>query len=199
MKRSVSTTSARSSGIASKMRVMMTAPFQALSRTTRGHQRDIRHGLSTPGCLFCEQNRPDLNNIFMENETCFARFDNFPATEGHAEIIPKRHVVSFFELSQREVSDAYALLVRAKTRLQEEHDPDGYTIGINEGRAAGRTVDHLHIHLIPRSFGDVRDPRGGIRQVVPNFTPDDWMAHDAAPIDLRSPAAETVAGPQQRH
>lgn len=116
----------------------------------------------------------------VENRTCYVRYDNFPAAEGHVEIVPKRHVESFFELTREEVMDVYDLLVQARDTVAEKFAPDGYTIGVNEGRAAGRTVDHLHIHLVPRTFGDVEDPRGGIRQVVPNCNPDSWYPNPAS-------------------
>lgn len=127
-------------------------------------------------CIFCLRHDPKLNRILCENNTFFARYDNYPAAAGHVEIVPKRHVVSLFELTDREVLEAYALLGEARSKLIKEHDtPDGYTIGVNEGRAAGQSVEHLHIHLIPRYFGDVKDPRGGIRQAAPNCDPDSWL------------------------
>lgn len=125
-------------------------------------------------CLFCRRDDPGLNRILAENGTCYTRYDNFPAADGHVEIVPKRHVESFFDLTPEEVVDAYDLLVQARDVVSQKYGPDGYTIGVNEGRAAGRTIDHLHIHLVPRIFGDVADPRGGIRQVVPNWNPDAW-------------------------
>jgi diadenosine tetraphosphate (Ap4A) HIT family hydrolase len=126
-------------------------------------------------CIFCLRHDPALNKIMCENDGFFARYDNFPSAPGHVEIIPKRHVESFFELTDDEVSEAYSLILDARKRIVAEFNyPDGYTIGINEGRAAGRSVDHLHIHLIPRYTGDVKDPRGGIRQAAPNCDPDTW-------------------------
>ena len=127
-------------------------------------------------CLFCRRQDPGSNRIAAENGSCFARFDNFPSTPGHVEIVPKRHVESFFDLSPEEVQDSYSLIREMKKRLNATEQPDGYTIGINEGRAAGRSIDHVHIHLIPRHFGDVEDPRGGIRQVVPNCDPSEWQS-----------------------
>lgn len=127
------------------------------------------------GCLFCAQDDVTVNRIVAENKTFFVREDNFPATRGHVEIVPKRHVVSFFDLTPREIRDAYELLKVARDKITQMWSaPDGYTIGVNEGEAAGRSVDHLHIHLIPRRIGDVDDPRGGIRRVVPNCDPDLW-------------------------
>lgn len=126
------------------------------------------------GCLFCAYGDPALNRVFAQNTTCYARYDDYAAAPGHVEIVPKRHVESFFDLYLNEVADAYSLLVRAEMHLGHEHPADGYTIGVNEGRAAGRTIDHVHIHLIPRRFGDVPDPRGGVRGVVPGISPDAW-------------------------
>ena len=94
--------------------------------------------------------------------------DGFPITPGHTLIIPKRHIGSFFELETDERQDLLNLLVAAKKILQEEFKPNGYNIGINDGQAAGQTVPHLHIHLIPRYKGDLPDPRGGVRWVIPD-------------------------------
>lgn len=127
-----------------------------------------------PTCLFCRFDDPTVNKIFLESTNFYARLDNFPATPGHLEIVPKKHIVSFFELTPADASEIYELMNDARRRLASLHGPHGYTIGINEGRAAGRSIDHLHIHLIPRYEGDVSDPRGGIRQILPNCNPQLW-------------------------
>ncbi len=93
--------------------------------------------------------------------------DGFPVSEGHTLVIPKRHVGSFFDLTENERTDMFLLLDQAKADLDKVHHPDGYNIGINDGPAAGQTVPHLHLHLIPRYEGDQADPRGGIRWVIP--------------------------------
>lgn len=126
-------------------------------------------------CLFCQPDDPSLNRILCENELFYARFDNFPANPGHIEIVPRRHVVSFFELDDQEVLSAYSLMRAARDLIDEKYFPEAYTIGINDGKAAGRSIDHLHIHLIPRHHGDVDDPRGGIRRAAPNSDPDAWQ------------------------
>jgi diadenosine tetraphosphate (Ap4A) HIT family hydrolase len=87
---------------------------------------------------------------------------------GHTLLIPKRHTGSFFDLSEQERSGLLALLDRAKLVLDEEFQPQGYNIGVNDGAAAGQTVPHLHVHLIPRFDGDLPDPRGGVRWVLPD-------------------------------
>jgi diadenosine tetraphosphate (Ap4A) HIT family hydrolase len=125
-------------------------------------------------CLFCRFEDPASNSILRQSENFYARRDNFPAAEGHVEIVPKWHVESFFDLSPDEMREAHTLMRRVRQDLDQQYQPDGYTIGVNDGRAAGRTVDHLHIHLIPRHLGDVPDPRGGIRQNLPNYHPDLW-------------------------
>lgn len=93
--------------------------------------------------------------------------DGFPLSTGHSLVIPKRHIGSFFEASPDERNALFELLEHAKQSVQDEFHPDGFNIGINDGPAAGQTVPHLHIHLIPRYLGDLADPRGGIRWVIP--------------------------------
>ena len=122
------------------------------------------------GCLFCDQHDTAKHKIIAENEHAYARWDNFPASEGHAEVVPKRHVVSFFDLTEAELLAMFSLLKKVREELEPVPAyfiPDGYTIGVNEGEAAGRTVPHVHIHLIPRNKGDVPNPRGGIRNIIP--------------------------------
>lgn len=117
-------------------------------------------------CLFC--NKEDIENkIIEENDFCYARWDNFPVSKGHAEIVPKKHIESFFDLKNNELIEIFSLISKVKDLIQEKYNPDGYNIGINEGDAAGRTIHHLHIHLIPRYKGDVENPRGGIRHIIP--------------------------------
>lgn len=121
-------------------------------------------------CLFCARHDTTKHRIIAENEHAYARWDNFPVSEGHAEIVPKRHVVSFFDLQDDEILALYSLVKIVRQELEPcpaYFIPDGYTIGINEGEVAGRTVHHLHIHLIPRYRGDVSNPRGGIRNIIP--------------------------------
>ena len=94
--------------------------------------------------------------------------DAFPISPGHTLIIPKRHVGSFFDLSSDEREDLMSLLGTAKANVEAEFKPDGYNIGINDGPVAGQTVPHLHVHLIPRYKGDMPDPRGGVRWIIPD-------------------------------
>lgn len=128
----------------------------------------------TEPCLFCDRT---ASVILTETDFGYARFDNFAANPGHVEVVPWDHVDSWFDLPLAEQTALCELLAQAKTLIvAEQGEPDGWTIGINDGRAAGRSIDHLHVHLIPRWHGDVPDPRGGIRQCAPNCTPDAWTA-----------------------
>lgn len=116
-------------------------------------------------CPFCTL-PPD--RILREREAAVAIRDGFPVSPGHTLIIPRRHVGSFFEITDAERADLMSLLAVAREDLDREFRPAGYNIGINDGAAAGQTVQHLHIHLIPRYEGDRDDPRGGVRWVLPD-------------------------------
>jgi diadenosine tetraphosphate (Ap4A) HIT family hydrolase len=105
--------------------------------------------------------------VIAENELAVVVRDGFPVSPGHTLIIPRRHIGSFFDLAGEERTAMLTLLDSAKTELETEFHPDGYNIGINDGVAAGQTVPHLHIHLIPRYVSDSADPRGGVRWVLP--------------------------------
>lgn len=117
-----------------------------------------------PTCPFC-QLPPE--RIVLANDLAFAIRDGFPISPGHTLVIPRRHVGSFFEISAAERAAMLALLEQAKQQLDAAQAPDGYNIGINDGPAAGQTVPHLHLHLIPRYRGDRDDPRGGVRWIIP--------------------------------
>lgn len=115
-------------------------------------------------CAFCTL--PSAR-VIDENATAMVIRDGYPVSPGHTLLIPKRHTGSFFYLAEQERDDLLALLDRAKRVLDAELQPQGYNIGINDGAAAGQTVPHLHVHLIPRFEGDLPDPRGGVRWVIP--------------------------------
>jgi diadenosine tetraphosphate (Ap4A) HIT family hydrolase len=129
-------------------------------------------------CPFCEITQ-DLSNsrLLADNEHAFVIADGYPVTDGHTLIIPKRHVASFFELTEQERSSMLALLDTAKAKLDQERQPAGYNIGINDGPAAGQTVPHCHMHLIPRYDEPDKDPRGGVRWVVPEKA-DYWSGRE---------------------
>lgn len=117
-------------------------------------------------CKFCDASRRQERSV-LENDLFWADFDIHPVSTGHMKIIAKRHVESFFDLSADEAAAAYDLLKEAKHLLDEKYHPAGYNVGVNVGSVAGQTVFHLHIHLIPRYSGDVADPVGGVRNVIP--------------------------------
>lgn len=116
-------------------------------------------------CPFCSL---PAQRVLGQNAHALWIRDGFPVSPGHSLVIPKRHMGSLFETSAPERAALWALLEQAKAAADAERRPDGYNIGINDGAAAGQTVPHLHIHLIPRFQGDQADPRGGVRWVLPD-------------------------------
>jgi diadenosine tetraphosphate (Ap4A) HIT family hydrolase len=115
-------------------------------------------------CLFCNLAR---ERIVASNSLAFAIRDGYPISPGHTLAIPIRHVGSYFDLSPQEHDALFEILHEQKGVLDVDFSPQAYNIGINDGPAAGQTVPHLHVHLIPRYRGDVADPRGGVRWVLP--------------------------------
>jgi diadenosine tetraphosphate (Ap4A) HIT family hydrolase len=121
-------------------------------------------GIPDHDCPFCHLPR---ERILLENELAFAFRDGYPVSEGHTLIVPRRHVRSFFDTTEQEQAAMLDLLGRAREELNASLRPAGYNVGINDGTAAGQTVMHVHVHLIPRYEGDRDDPRGGVRWVIP--------------------------------
>ena len=113
-------------------------------------------------CIFCDL---DKEKYLISNELAFAIYDKFPVNRGHILVMPKRHMSSLFEMKEDEILFIYKLLDTCKKILDEEFKPDGYNVGINIGEYAGQSIFHLHVHLIPRYYGDVEKERlkGGIR------------------------------------
>ena len=103
----------------------------------------------------------------MESKDSLAILDGFPLTDGHTLVIPKRHVLSVFELPQQQLNDQAAVVAKVRQVLKAKYQPDGFNVGVNDGLAAGQTIAHAHVHVIPRRKGDVPDPRGGIRWIIP--------------------------------
>ena len=130
--------------------------------------RTIResYDIRDEGCVFCGIEK---GRVVDENELSYVIYDRFPVTEFHMLIIPKRHTPTYFDLGQAEVNACHQLMNRVRTLITSD-DPTimGFNVGINDGELAGQTVPHCHIHLIPRREGDVDNPRGGIRHVIPN-------------------------------
>jgi diadenosine tetraphosphate (Ap4A) HIT family hydrolase len=115
-------------------------------------------------CLFCQR---ALDDVLIFNEAAVAFRDGFPVTDGHTLVVPRRHVTSVFELAPAEFAGIWQLVWETRASLSSEFKLDGFTVGVNDGLAAGQTIAHGHIHVIPRRVGDVVDPRGGVRWVIP--------------------------------
>ncbi len=114
-------------------------------------------------CPFCHPDR----EVILESELCYAIFDKFPVNPGHVLVITRRHEGDYFNLLSEEVADLWSLVEKMKVFLEKEYAPDGFNVGFNVGSTAGQTIDHVHIHIIPRYAGDMDDPTGGVRHVIP--------------------------------
>ncbi len=117
-------------------------------------------------CVFCDY-LVKKEKVIFDNKLAFTIYDGFPVNKGHMLIMPKRHVESFFELTSDEKLAMDELVTRTKAFLDENFKPDAYNLGINEGVYAGQSILHCHLHVIPRYIGDVSNPRGGVRGVIP--------------------------------
>ncbi|MBL8251773.1 MAG: YqgE/AlgH family protein, partial [Candidatus Competibacter sp.] len=140
--------------------------------------------MSADPCPFCS---PPPERIVGRTARALAIRDAYPVSAGHTLLVPRRHVGSLFDLTMVEWVELGQLLVELRATLAAERRPDGFNIGVNEGAAAGQTVPHLHLHLIPRYLGDQPDPRGGVR----------WIFPDKARYwpDARAAATPPTAGP----
>ena len=117
------------------------------------------------GCLFCHIEK---SRIIMEEENFYIIRDGFPVTDLHTLIISKRHIQSFFELTDSEISSYTKILNKCRfDLLDQDSSISGFNVGFNDGVDAGQTIMHCHVHIIPRRSGDVINPRGGIRGVIP--------------------------------
>ena len=114
-------------------------------------------------CLFCK----DARGVSLSNELAYSARDSYAVSPGHTVVIPRRHVASFFDLTPEEINACMGLITEERRLLDDELKPDGYNIGVNIGPAAGQSIFHVHIHLIPRYQGDVDNPQGGVRHVIP--------------------------------
>jgi superfamily II DNA or RNA helicase/diadenosine tetraphosphate (Ap4A) HIT family hydrolase len=132
--------------------------------------------LDQPTCPYCNS---DPSGVVYEGQLALAIWDKFPISPGHALIIPKRHVASWFEASSVEQLELLEVLSFTRQAIEKSHAPEGYNIGINIGAAAGQTVPHLHISLVPRYSGDVLNPRGSVRHVIPHLA--GFPAEELAP------------------
>jgi diadenosine tetraphosphate (Ap4A) HIT family hydrolase len=116
-------------------------------------------------CPFCHLS--ENVKVICDSDDCIAFYDRFPVSKGHVLIVPKRHVANYFDLTKSEIASMQQMLIRVKKILDSKFKPDGYNIGVNVNEAAGQSVLHVHMHLIPRYKGDVENPRGGVRGVIP--------------------------------
>ena len=117
-------------------------------------------------CLFC--NTSNKEYIF-ENNLAFSTFDSYPVSEFHVLILPKRHIKNYFALSNDEIIACNKIILLSKNKIEKMDETiKGFNIGINCGKIAGQTIMHCHIHLIPRREGDVENPQGGVRGVIPS-------------------------------
>lgn len=115
-------------------------------------------------CPFCDV---EPSRIIAAGKYAIAVRDAFPLTEGHTLVVPRQHVVSIYALSAEEQADFWAFVAEVRHLLAKELNVNAFNIGVNDGSAAGQTIEHAHVHLIPRRPGDVNDPRGGIRHIIP--------------------------------
>ena len=116
---------------------------------------------SSVPCPFCANSGTDSNR----SAKAFA--DIYPISKGHFLVVPKCHVGSLFELTESERAAVWALAGKVRAMLNKKYRPSGFNIGLNDGAAAGQTIGHAHVHVIPRYAGDAKDPRGGVRWVLP--------------------------------
>ena len=116
-------------------------------------------------CPFC--NIGEHVEVLFKTDTAMAILDSFPISHGHTLVIPKRHIPDYFDLTVEEQNELWQLVKRCKMILQDRFHPDGFNIGINVVEMAGQSIFHVHIHLIPRYKGDVKNPKGGVRHIIP--------------------------------
>ena len=116
-------------------------------------------------CIFCNEKK---NKIVDENDHAYASYDPYPVSKKHCLIVPKRHVKNYFDLSEKEILACNQLIKSMKIKIEEkDKSVKGFNIGTNSGKAAGQSIMHCHVHLIPRREGDVKNPQGGVRSVIP--------------------------------
>ena len=116
-------------------------------------------------CIFCDVKKQD---IIYENDYAFVSYDSYPVSKFHSLIIPKRHINNFFDLNDKELNACNELIKKIKSKIEnDDNSVEGFNLGTNAGSVAGQTIMHCHIHLIPRRRGDVENPQGGVRGVIP--------------------------------
>ncbi|MCC9602883.1 HIT family protein [Stieleria sp. JC731] len=113
-------------------------------------------------CPFCKP-----IDVWLETDNAMVLWDGYPVSEGHSLVVPRQHVASVYDLPSNTLAELWQLVAETRKQLEETFHPDGFNIGLNDGEAAGQTVMHAHIHVIPRWKDDVSDPRGGVRWIIP--------------------------------
>ena len=117
-------------------------------------------------CIFCKIKKEELQ---FENQLAYSSIDSYPVSQFHSLIVPKRHVETYFDLIEEEIQACNDLILKTKDKiLKLDSSVKGFNIGTNSGKVAGQSIMHCHIHLIPRRDGDVENPQGGVRSVIPN-------------------------------
>ena len=117
-------------------------------------------------CIFCKIRKKELQ---FENQLAYSSVDSYPVSELHSLIFPKRHVETYFDLNEEEIQACNDLILKTKEKiLKLDSTVKGFNIGVNAGKVAGQSIMHCHIHLIPRREGDVENPQGGVRSVIPS-------------------------------
>jgi diadenosine tetraphosphate (Ap4A) HIT family hydrolase len=142
-------------------------------------------------CAFCA---PEA--VVLVGERVYARRDGYPVAPGHLLIVPYRHVADYFDTSAEEQAEILQMVNRAREWLQRVYAPDGFNIGVNSGVAAGQTVLHAHVHLIPRYRGDMEDPAGGVRGVIPGKQK--YRQHRARNVPGPNPGSASPEAPRSR-
>ncbi len=152
--------------------------------------------LSVP-CPFCH--RIEAGEVLVDAGSAFALADAFPVSAGHTLVVSRRHVADFFDLGDDEQDALLALVREVRRTLARDPGFDGLNVGLNVGETAGQTIPHAHVHVIPRRTGDVPDPRGGVRWVLPGRAAH-WTSVDpgnAAMADVQSPTARAAGTPRR--
>lgn len=141
-------------------------PYKSLYKSDSCEIYEYQHYnkvvISSSDCVFCNQ----TNNIILESATAYAVWDKFPVSKGHALIIPKAHKENYFDLSIEEQFALTIIINKLKRVIDDLYNPNGYNIGVNINESGGQTINHVHVHLIPRYDGDVENPIGGVRNVI---------------------------------
>ena len=117
-------------------------------------------------CIFCKIRKEEIQ---FENQLAYSSKDSYPVSKFHSLIVPKRHAETYFDLNEEEIQACNDLILKTKEKiLKQDSSVKGFNIGTNAGKFAGQSIMHCHIHLIPRREGDVENPQGGVRSVIPN-------------------------------